>query len=234
LSMDQPFLKVEYMNMISSIVETEESDIFDLNLEYLLNKEQYNKYLNDKIPVNNKRVRKDKKFYKRRVFELTKQLLNKEMPDRVTSQVILTFDKYFNESIEYFKILDRTDIIQEEYVGCDLEIEGQDLESLYSQDCCGNWNNSDILLTTRSFDLPKKGTLDNFVTVKNIKIKKEIIPLKKEINLKDPILKNKGCKNISKEINITNKYENEKISNKDSKKDKNNKDKDKDNETKTN
>ena len=241
------------MNNISSIINdysdiTEEpnitqynpliiNDLLDLNLEYLLNKEQYNKYLNDKIPFNNKRIKKDKKFYKRRVFELTKQLLNKENPDRITSQVLTTFEKYFNESIEYFKILDKTDIIQEEYLGCNID-EVQDLESLYNQDCCGNWNNSDcdILLTTRCFEIPKNGTLDKFVTVKNIKIKKEIIPLKKEINLKDPILKNKGCKNVQingpKETNITIKYENEKISVKDNKKENKNKDKNKETKTK--
>jgi hypothetical protein len=199
------------MNISSSISDTTEelnitqynpliiNDLLDLNLEYLLNKEQYNKYLNDKILFNNKRIKKDKKFYKRRVFELTKQLLNKEIPDRITSQVLTNFENYFNESIEYFKILDKTDIIQEEYLGYNLD-DGQDFESLYNQDCCGNWNNSDILLTTRCFELPKNGTLDKFVTVKNIKIKKEILPLQKEINLKDPILKNKGCKIV--QINV--------------------------------
>ena len=64
------------MNNISSIINdysdiTEEpnitqynpliiNDLLDLNLEYLLNKEQYNKYLNDKIPFNNKRIKRVK------------------------------------------------------------------------------------------------------------------------------------------------------------------------------
>jgi len=47
--------------------------------------------------------------------------------------------------------------------------------------------------------------LDNFVKVKNTKPHVEqIIPKQKDINLKDPVLKNKG---IRKKKNITNNYD---------------------------
>ena len=195
--------------------DKEENDILDLNLEYLLNKDQYNKYLNNKNPNTSKRVRKDKKFYKKRVFELTKQLLNNETPDRLTSDVVSRFDNYYKASIEYFKILDKTDIIQYDYIdiSSSYSLENTDLNTNYIirdlSNGIGINNECDILLTTRSFDLPKKATLDNFVKVTNIKIKKEIIPLKKEINLKDPMLRIKGIGlSIQKKINnIDNKYE---------------------------
>ncbi len=195
--------------------DKEENDILDLNLEYLLNKDQYNKYLNNKNPNTSKRVRKDKKFYKKRVFELTKQLLNNETPDRLTSDVVSRFDNYYKAGIEYFKILDKTDIIQYDYIdiSSSYSLENTDLNTNYIirdlSNGIGINNECDILLTTRSFDLPKKATLDNFVKVTNIKIKKEIIPLKKKINLKDPMLKIKGIGlSIQKKINnIDNKYE---------------------------
>jgi hypothetical protein len=58
--------------------------------------------------------------------------------------------------------------------------------------------------------------LDNFIKTKKIK-KREILPVKKKINLKDPNLKNKGLKNenmdkkenikIGEKKNITNNYD---------------------------
>ena len=51
--------------------------------------------------------------------------------------------------------------------------------------------------------------LDNFVKVKNVKPDVEpIIPKQKDINLKDPVLKNKGILYLKKKKkNITNNYD---------------------------
>ena len=63
----------------------------------------------------------------------------------------------------------------------------------------------------------QKNNLDSFVINKNKKNENIILPIQKEIDLKNPILKNKG---ISKKKNITNIYdEKNKKDEKDNKKD---------------
>ena len=170
--------------------------IMNLNLEYMMNTEQYKKYLNEKDPELKKDNRRDKRFYKKRVFELTKQLLNNEKPSRMTSNLKLSFDNYVKSSIEYLKLIDTNDIIQEEYIGSNLENNIVNTEPLIVDD---------LLLSSKCFTLSKIPTLtDNFIKIKQKKKKEMWIPVQKEIDLKNPLLKNKG---ITKKINITNKYE---------------------------
>jgi hypothetical protein len=170
--------------------------LMNLNLEYMMNAYQYKKYLNEKNPEIKKDNRRDKRFYKKRVFELTKQLLNNEKPNRMTSNLKLSFDNYVKSSIEYLKLLDTIDILQEEYIGNDLEKDIVNTEPLIVDD---------LLLSSKCFTLSKIPTLtDNFIKIKQKKKKEIWIPVQKEIDLKNPQLKIKG---ITKKINITNKYE---------------------------
>ncbi len=65
-----------------------------VTLEYLMNKDEYKKHLlkNDK-KVNNK----DKKFYRRRIFSLTKELLtSKEIQTNLFPDINIAFDHYIN------------------------------------------------------------------------------------------------------------------------------------------
>ena len=185
------------MNLENIVLENNIGQaLMNLNLEYMMNTEQYKKYLNEKNPELKKDNKRDKRFYKKRVFELTKQLLNGEKPNRVTSSLKLSFDNYVKSSIEYLKILDTTDIIQEEYIGSDLEKDIVNSEPLIVDD---------LLLSSKCFTLSKIPTLtDNFIKIKQKKKKEMWIPVQKEIDLKNPQLKIKG---ITKKINITNKYE---------------------------
>jgi len=180
--------------------ETEEY-ISNLTLEYLMNKEQYAKYLDQKNPMIKKSNKKDKKFYRRRIFELTKQLLNNEIPENLMNDVKIAFDNYVKSSINFFKVLDKADIIQEDYT--DLEI---DIKNDINIDNIDNTEEANQLMM-RSIKMPHTPTLlDNFIIVKNANNYKNepIIPKQKDINLKDPNLKNKG---IRKKKNITNNYD---------------------------
>jgi len=176
--------------------------ISELTLEYLLNKEQYGKYLaekNQQTKLNNKR---DKKFYRRRIFDLTKQLLSNEKPETLSSDVKNGFENYVNLCIEYFKALDTTDIIQGDYSNLNLDI---DANNEINVENIGSTEEANQLMMRSIKISHPPSLLDNFVKVKNTKPHVEpIIPKQKDINLKDPVLKNKG---IRKKKNITNNYD---------------------------
>jgi hypothetical protein len=178
-----------------------ESDAFlnQASLDYLINTKQYKIQLTNAI--NKKINRKDKKFYRRRILSLTKDLLSKEESEIVVSPDIkYAFDNLVKTCIHYFKILDRNDIIQEGYNGFDEEIKEEKILSETEQFL--KEENEKLLM--RSVKLSNH-SLDNFIKIKMTKQpEKLIIPQQKEINLKDPILKNKG---VIKKKNIINNYD---------------------------
>lgn len=186
-----------------------ESFINQVTLDCLLNKQQYNKYLFNKTEkVSN---RKDKKFYRKRIFSLTKELLlTKERPEFLFPDVEYAFDNYVNSCIQYFKTIDSNDIIQNEYssfVGIatlsnitGLADDDDDDEDFQSKE------DADKLLM-RSINI-SRSSLDNFVKTKLTKKAEEmVLPKQKDINLTDPILKTKGVLKFDKKKNITNKYD---------------------------
>ena len=177
-----------------------EAYINQITLDCLVNKEQYKRHLEN---VVSKEVnRKDKKFYRKRIFNLTKEfLLTKNEPENLLPDVKYAFDNFVKACVHYFKILDSNDIVQEDYK--DMDFSHMEEFSELSIDDIQNKEEADKLLM-RSINMPKP-SLDNFVKIKMTKVDKEVIhPQQKDINLKDPILKNKG---IVKKKNITNKYD---------------------------
>jgi hypothetical protein len=176
--------------------------VSELTLEYLLNKEQYSKYLAEKNPQTKLNNKRDKKFYRRRIFDLTKQLLSNEKPESLSSDVKNAFENYVNLCIEYFKALDTTDIIQGDYSNLNLDI---DAKNEINVENIGSTEEANQLMMRSIKISHPPSLLDNFVKVKNTKPHVEpIIPKQKDINLKDPVLKNKG---IRKKKNITNNYD---------------------------
>jgi hypothetical protein len=173
--------------------------ITEITLECLMNKQQYAKHVGQNIPAKKDSIRKDTKFYKKRIFDLTKRLLNNEKPETMYPDVGSAFDSYARICIEYFKILDKSDIIQEDYVG----INADSLNKLPADPSYNAVEES--MLMMRSIKINEPNALEKLVKRTTAKLeKKPIIPLQKDINLKDPNLKNKG---ISKKNNINNKYE---------------------------
>jgi hypothetical protein len=177
-----------------------EQMISEITLEYMMNKEQYAKYIG-KNNINKKdSSRKDKKFYKKRIIDLTKKLLNNEKPETMYPDVTSAFDYYIKICIEYFKILDKTDILQEDYIDISVNSMNEINYDFVSESSIDADN-----LMMRSIKIQEPNTLEKLVKRKSTKMKKQpIIPLQKNINLKDPNLKNKG---ICKKNNIDNKYE---------------------------
>lgn len=187
-----------------------DNKLSDIDLEYLINKELYGKSIDSKmqphININNK---KDKKFYKKRIYDLTKQLLSNEQPPTLFPDVLNTFDNYIKTCISYFKVIDTSDIIQEDYDNLLGPI--NNATSFDNVAGVDNMDNIDEInkLMMRSIKIMEPNALEKLV--KRTITKKEIepiIPQQKDINLKDPVLKNKG---IRKKKNITNKYDETKL-----------------------
>ena len=64
-----------------------EQIISDITLEYLMNKRQYEKYIGKNVVSKKEPNRKDKKFYKKRIVDLTKRLLINEKPEKMFPDV---------------------------------------------------------------------------------------------------------------------------------------------------
>jgi len=175
-----------------------------VTLECLMNKDTYKKYVaTKKKSVVNK---KDQKFYRRRILSLTKELLYpEEATEKSTTasqnpNIVGLFQIYSKACIEHFKTLDKNDIIQEDYSTLTTETTEMSVEDIKTQ---AEFDQ----LFMRSVHVKEATTLDKFVKRSTTAPKEEpILPKQKDINLRDPALKNKG---IRKKKNITNKYEEE-------------------------
>jgi hypothetical protein len=175
--------------------------ISQITLECLTNEKFQAKYAESKN-VSNKKNKKDRKFYKKRIHNLTKVLLNDDNTDCESKDVLQNFELYINSCIRYFKNLDKTDICQEEYV--DLSLNNPSLEN-------ENENEYDEFVSKEQADklLYKKvstyvpNSLEKFVKRTIFQKNKDTLPFptKKKINLKDPNLKNKGLPNSENVIN---------------------------------
>jgi len=170
-----------------------------LTIDCLLNKD-YKDYINKRIKSKQMKHenKEDLKFYKKRIYNLFKEIITGNSPDDLLPDVKYAYSNFLNASISYFKTVDNNDIIQSEYkdmefppeIGCN------------DNDISGNVVEADkLLMRSIKMDVP---TLDKYVTRTRTKKKEEIIlPKQKNINLNDPELKNKGLK----KNNITNIYE---------------------------
>lgn len=179
--------------------------INQITLDCLINKTQYNKYV---AKPNLKTLnRKDKKFYRRRVYNLTKELLlSKDEPINLFPDVKHAFEHFVTTCVHYFQAIDNNDIIQSDYESINESLKiGSTIPEL-NVDYINSKEDADkLLMKTIKMN---NNTLDNFVTKTTTKSQEEIImPKQKDINLKEPSLKIKGVTKIVKKKNINNKYE---------------------------
>jgi hypothetical protein len=177
-----------------------DSLINQITLDCLLNKEMINKHLkNKKTKVENK---EERKFYRKRTYNLFKELITGNHPKDLLPDVKYAYDNFVNASIHYFKTIDNNDLRQEEYKDVDFLLEECSKE--FSEKPLANPSKEEadkLMLRSIKIDMP---TLDKYVKRTTTKKKEEIIlPKQKDIDLTNPELKTKGLK----KKNITNKYE---------------------------
>jgi len=171
--------------------------VHQITLDCLINKEIYIKM--QKQSSANNTNKKDKKFYRKRILNLTRELLLKKecSYNEINPDIKNSFDTFVKTCVHYFKIIDKNDILQEDFKQFDEK--PQNNEEFEIDDKIYNSEN-DNKLFMRSIKV--KNGLENFVSIK--KTKKEqheiILPKIKEINLEEPTLRNKG---IQKKENIT-------------------------------
>ena len=190
------FLAVEYMS---------ESLINQITIDYLINKDLYAKCVNKQVVHENNK--KDKRFYRKRISSLIKELLLGESTANVTPDVKYAFDNFAKTCIQYFKMIDSADIIQEDYASI---IENENLaklDNILGGTDALNQDDANKLMM-RSINMPTL-TMNDFIIKHHItQLDKIVLPKERNLNLTDPLLKKKGIKSKNnKKKNINNKYE---------------------------
>ena len=174
-----------------------ENIIHQITLDCLLNKEVYEKMQHNFKQTKNIN-KKDKKFYRKRILNLTRELLLKKDDNynEINPDIKFSFDNYVKTCIQYFKIIDNNDIIQEQYKDYDAELEIEvDLNANSNNNNNNNYDKEKDKLFMRSIKMPNG--LEKFVKITTTKKPEEIIlPKIKEIDLKEPTLRMKGIQSI--------------------------------------
>jgi hypothetical protein len=186
--------------------------IHKTTLDYLVNKDYIVK-MNSMTENQNQelKIKKDKRFYRKRVFNLTKELLSGEEPQDIFPDIKQAFDNYMRHCISYFKAIDCSDIMQEEYNESELlqnditklqndKLQNDKLQNDKLHDDINKLQNDKLQNdinklqndTNKLIMRSKPNNLDNFITrvVKNEP--KIVMPQQKDVNLRDPSLKIKG------------------------------------------
>jgi hypothetical protein len=180
------------MNEENVINEKKENKILtEITIDYLINKKTYERIMKSKNEIIHDYYKEDKIFYKKRINNLTRNLMDKKK-ELYPNHIYRAFEHYIKEAIEYFKLLDETDLIQEDYIGLQL-LEEMGIEDEHVEKINEKMNDNDII---KSFMLPKNtqtSNLDNFVKIKKTQEEKVVkLPTQREMNLTDNQYKTKG------------------------------------------
>jgi hypothetical protein len=162
-----------------------------LDLIYFTNRTAYKK-INKRNETNHEddgEYKKELLFYRKRILQKTKDLLRNKDGNAEMNQVFKDYSKYM---IKYFKFLDKSEIMQQDYQNL-----GENKKKCVKKDFELESQNK---LMMREKKNKEKGTIESCIDVKikNKKIYEPYIPQKKIINITKEDLKNKGVKNKSK------------------------------------
>lgn len=184
-------------------IQSNMSEIDSITLDYFTNKSQYANLLKKKDYYQSKQFNNDKKFYKKRILDLSKRLFRDEIENE---QLVSGFHNYIKLCIDYLKVLDTNDLLQEKYAdsnehgehgGYDTHIEHNEHNDIDIIDtsCISiknvSYQNCDHLFAKA--EQVKKVNLDSFIinnTIENLP--KKILPVKEQVNIKTKIHKTKG------------------------------------------
>ena len=179
-------------------IEASTRIITQITIDCLLNKDQYSKYLRATLQKTAESSKKDRKFYKRRILQMTKDMLLSDDID-TNGDMMFAFDNFARTCISYFKMVDKTDLLQIDYPNMLIEsdIVGEDVPEMTFEESTKTLMRSIKINTI---------TMDKFVKrTQTVPQNPPIVPLQRTVNLKDPELRNKG---IRKKKSIETLYEN--------------------------
>lgn len=130
------------------------------------------------------------KFYKKRIYALTKQLLNKRSTNDIPITVKESFNSYLKNCVSYFEFIDKSDLMQNEY----LKLENNNIISDDDDDISVEEANKKLIAVKNTTN-----KIENFMNVYPKKPEPQPFPEQKKLNIKDKAHKNKGLKkNIPK------------------------------------
>ena len=158
-----------------------------LNLLYLTNQtyqNKYNKLENDKTKKSEITIDdKDIEFYRKRIFQMTKELLRGK---KINSDVNNSFRNFAGVCINYFQFEDAKEVYQKEYENMETNEKKPDL----------SFNEVEVnkfMMKSEKPEEPK--TIKDFLNVKSTykeKRRKIPIPKRKKIDLKNEKFRTKG------------------------------------------
>jgi hypothetical protein len=184
-----------------------------VTLDLMVNQPQYERYLRAKEADLTGKYEKAKRFYKKRITEMTRDLLKGDTVNDIF--VLQAFEAYAKACITHFRNKDKNDTLQEEYVAecvavgylppIDEDVNDGGDDDADNHDDANNANTMNDsskkkLEILMSFDKHKSAhvpTLDTYVikTTPTSTIKNNVpIPQQREINLDDPKFKTKDLK----------------------------------------
>jgi hypothetical protein len=184
-----------------------------ITLEIMANSDTYNKYLKKNNLDRDSVLKKEKRFYRKRIISMTKDLLlnsvssandvKTDESSKVDDVIVNAFNTYARLCISYFKFKDTMDTIQGEY-------KDMNVDTNIVANGNGNGNADDINVSINSIEnddnlneanklfmkqIDKKVlTLDNFVIKTSPPKEEMVIPQTKDYNLNDPKFKKKDIK----------------------------------------
>lgn len=162
----------------------EKSLTSDIDLLYFSNKQLSQKY-NKTQEAEEKNVivsQEDREFYKKRVYQMTKELLRGK---KINSTIDESFNEFLNVTIKHLKFIDKKDIIQKDYK--DIKEKEKKLDKNFEI-----MDKNKLMMKDKK---NKKKTIKEFVNIVNKKKQPKVfLPEKKVINLKSTELKEKGIK----------------------------------------
>ena len=205
---------MENSKVTSNNVQTQSglNMIDDVTLAYMVNTSQYEKYLKKNHIDYDFRLKRDIRFYRKRIILLTKDLFKHHTENDknqiLDTTIISAFNMYMRACISYLKFSDQSETIQKCYVCLGINKNSTYDDQDYTN-TSGNIKNQKCICKNKddSFELDKanemcfkqkevkKITLDNYVIRKNVKKDEPIIyPQQFTFNPRDPEFKYKGLK----------------------------------------
>jgi len=162
--------------------------------------------INKKMKATTTDNKKKAKFYRKRIQSLFKDLIKEE--ESPTQELKELYDRFVNSAIHYFEMVDKKDIIQGQHAIENNAIEEDSVNAIEEDSV--NAIEEDSTIDQANNRMMKKNiqfaNLDNYIISKHDPSSADvrIIPLKIEIDLKNPELKTKGIKpkKYKKSINM--------------------------------
>lgn len=188
------------MEVIPEVVNPLMLKMKDITLEFLTNPLYHNMINSKSEAINSRKINKqDIKFYRKRIYALSKDLLKGKYPNESLKKI---HDDYVNAAIIYLKMIDTKDIIQEQYKidSSTNEISQNellpDINNINFSNEMGSNEPSNVADANQQMmrKIVNISNLDNYVIITNSNNpgNEYTLPTKKEINLHTQELKTKG------------------------------------------